>query len=53
MRKYTLKELKNLVKIGAASDITGFDFNQMNQFYTFTHWTRSVILPGFMVSMAV
>mgnify|MGYP001047781745 FL=1 len=32
MRKYTLKELKNLVKIGAASDITDFDFDQMNQF---------------------
>ena len=29
MRKYTLKELKNLVKIGAAKDITGFDFDQM------------------------
>ena len=32
MRKYTLKELKNLVKIGAASDITNFDFDRMNQF---------------------
>lgn len=32
MRKYTLKELKNLVKIGAASDITNFDFDQMNKF---------------------
>lgn len=32
MRKYTLKELKNLVQIGAASDITNFDFERMNNF---------------------
>ncbi len=32
MRKYTQKELKNLVKIGAAESITNYNFNQMKEF---------------------
>lgn len=32
MRKYTQKELKNLAKIGAAQDLTGYSFQQMNDF---------------------
>lgn len=32
MRKYTQKELKNLVKIGAAQDLTGYSFQQMKEF---------------------
>ncbi len=34
MRKYTQKELKNLAKIGAAQDLTGYSFQQMNDFFT-------------------
>lgn len=32
MRKYTQKELKNLVSIGAVNDITNFGFDQMTKF---------------------
>ena len=32
MRKYTQRELKNLVAIGAAQDITTYSFEKMNEF---------------------
>ena len=32
MCKYTLREIKNLVSIGAAQNITNYDFNTMNEF---------------------
>lgn len=32
MRKYTQKELKNLVRIGAAQDLTGYGFQEMKEF---------------------
>ena len=32
MRKYTQRELKNLVAIGAAQDITIYSFEKMNEF---------------------
>ena len=32
MRKYTQRELKNLVRIGAAQDLTGYGFQEMKEF---------------------
>lgn len=32
MRKYSLKELKNLVRIGAAEDITNYSFEEVRSF---------------------
>ena len=32
MRKYTQRELKNLVNIGAAQSLTNYDFNMMKEF---------------------
>ena len=32
MRKYTQRELKNLVRIGAAQDLTGYGFQELKEF---------------------
>lgn len=32
MKKYTKKEIKNLVTLGAAENITSYSFEQMNEF---------------------